>query len=237
MPIAIPTLAVTNTSRPSTLERRLQRRDDPLGGVDGRRRARDLFDQDRELVASHPRDGVAGRERLAEANPDAAQQRVTGGVTQRVVDALEVVQVEKEDGDLRPSLLAAQDERVLDAVREQRAVREPGERVVEGLVAELLLRLAPSRDVEEVALEDELASVRDDARLVLHPQVATVPRAKAVLDEERLARRVRAVMCGENALAILRVQQLHEEVVVLDPLDGRSSRAWARSAGSYRRSS
>ena len=158
-------------------------------------------------------------------------------MTQRVVDALEVVQVEEEDGDLRPSLLAAQDERVLDAVREQRAVREPGERVVEGLVAELLLSLAPSRDVEEVALEDELASVRDDASLVLHPQVATVPRAKAVLDEERLARRVRAVMRGENALAILRVEQLHEEVVVLDPLDGRSSRAWTRSAGSYRRSS
>jgi len=56
---------------------------------------------------------------------------------------------------------------VLDAVREQRTIREPGERVVEGLVAELLLRLASGCDVEEVALEDELASVGDDASLVL----------------------------------------------------------------------
>ncbi len=62
-------------------------------------------------------------------------------MAERVVDALEVVEVEEEDGHLRARQLAAKDERVLDAVREERTVREPRQCVVERLVAELLLGL------------------------------------------------------------------------------------------------
>ena len=62
-----------------------------------------------------------------------------------VVDRLEVVEVHEQHGDgLLVARLALQ--RVLDAVPEQRAVGETGDRVVEGLMCELLLeRLALAR--------------------------------------------------------------------------------------------
>ena len=70
-------------------------------------------------------------------------------MTESVVDRLEVVEVEEEDR----GVAGAHDQRVLDAVREERPVREPGQGVMEGLMAKLLLGLPSRRDVEEVPLE------------------------------------------------------------------------------------
>jgi hypothetical protein len=140
-------------------------------------------------------------------------------MAERVVDALEVVEVEEEHGHLRPHKLAPEDERMLDAVREERAVREPGQGVVEGLVAKLFLGVMARRDVEEVSLEHRAVRIGHDAGLVLDPEPAAVARAESILDEERLAGRMRALVRGENALAVLRMQDLDEQVVVLDPLD------------------
>ena len=238
VPSAIPTLALTKTSRPSSSNGVCSAATIRSAASTADRGAGDLLDQHGELVPSQPRDREAGRERIAEPHADAAQERVAGGVPERVVDALEVVEVEEEHCDLRTRLLAAEDERVLDAVREQRAVREPRQRVVERLVAELLLGLPSRGDVEQVALEHRARSPsRHDAGLVLHPQVATVARAQSVLDEQRLARRVRPLMSSENALSVLRMQELDEEIVVLRPTRRRCSRASARSAGSCRGSS
>ena len=130
-------------------------------------------------------------------------------MAETVVDGLEVVEVEEEHG----GVARTHDERVLDAVGEERPVREPGQRVVEGLVAELLLGLPARGDVEEVSLEDRLAAVRvvDDARLVVNPHDASVPGVKAVLDVERLARCVRSLVRGEHSLAIVGMQELDEE--------------------------
>src|SRR5262245_42762587 len=137
---------------------------------------------------------------------------------ERVVDALEVVEVEEEHRDVRPRALAAEDERVLDAVREERTVREARKRVVERLVPELLLGFLARGDVEQVALQDVLVAVADDPRFVLHPEIAAASGAEPVLDKERLAGRVRSLVRSEDAFAILGMEQLHEEVVVLGPL-------------------
>ena len=193
-----------------------------LGGIDGSRDASNLLDEDRELVASEPRDRVARRQRIPQSSADTAQERIARDMTEAVVHGLEVVEVEEQHRDSSRALLA-EDERMLDAVREERPVREPGERVVERLVAQLLLGLPASRDVEQVALENGLAVVRDDARLVLHPHDAAVARVQPVLDEERLAGRVRPLVRGQHALAILRMEELDEEVAVLDPLVDRVS--------------
>ena len=78
----------------------------------------DVEREDRELVAAQPRDGVAVAQGVAQPLAADLQQAVAGGVAERVVDALEVVEVEEGDDGGR-----AADERVGDALLEQRAVR------------------------------------------------------------------------------------------------------------------
>ena len=70
-------------------------------------------------------------------------------VTERVVDNLEVVEVQEQHGE-RLAVLAPPPERVLDAIAEQRPVREVGNRIVEGLIGELLLELLALGDVAQV---------------------------------------------------------------------------------------
>ena len=59
-----------------------------------------------------------------------------------VVDDLEAVEVEEQHA-RRPRAPAEAEERLAEAVEEQRAVRQPGQRVVEGLVLESVLRRGP----------------------------------------------------------------------------------------------
>src|SRR4051812_8310659 len=106
-------------------------RDRPLPRVgdaprDGDRLAlgRDLAADD-ELVAAEARDGVRAADHLLEAGAEGDEQVVAGLVAERVVDRLELVDVEQEDRDERAGALGA-GERVLDAVVEERAVREAG---------------------------------------------------------------------------------------------------------------
>ena len=83
--------------------------------------------------------------RRARAQPrgDRHEQAVAGGVAEAVVDGLEVVEVDEQHRQ-RPAEAAACAQRVLDAVEEQGAVGEAGQRVVERLVAQLVLeRLRP----------------------------------------------------------------------------------------------
>jgi hypothetical protein len=54
--------------------------------------------QDGELVAAHPGQEIAGPERLLEPRSDEAEQVVADAVPEAVVDLLEPVQVEHEDG-------------------------------------------------------------------------------------------------------------------------------------------
>ena len=76
-----------------------------------------------------------GRSSAAQARADRAQQLVAGVVAERVVDDLEVVEVEEEQREAAaPRRRRA--ERVAEAVEQQRAVREAGERVVQRVVAD-----------------------------------------------------------------------------------------------------
>jgi hypothetical protein len=67
-------------------------------------------------------------------------------VAQRVVDDLEAVEVEKDDG--HPALAPARAaQRLAEAVEEQRAIGQPGEPVVQGAVGELQLGALALGDV------------------------------------------------------------------------------------------
>ncbi len=88
--------------------------------------------EDGELVAAEAGDGVAGAQCVAQAVAGDLQQAVARGVAERVVDPLEVVEV--EEGDDR---VLAGGERLGDALLEQRPVREPRQRILEGEAAQL----------------------------------------------------------------------------------------------------
>ena len=94
---AMPMLAVTRAPgpRPGTTRRTRQ---DP--GRDRERVAqpRVVVEQDRELVAAQPRGDVAGPDARPDPVRDRDEQPVARRVAQRVVDVLEVVEVEEQHG-------------------------------------------------------------------------------------------------------------------------------------------
>ena len=149
-------------------------------------------------------------DRGADPLGDGDQQPVPDAVAEAVVDVLEVVEVEEQHGERLGGAVAAA-QRVGEPVAEQLAVGEPGERVVERLVAELLLeRLAVGdvadgehpalhgrvgHQVGERALEHQVAAVRvpgaQDDRLVAlagggeHPDEHRYVAGEQLVDEAR----------------------------------------------------
>ena len=101
--IAIPTLTPDDDRPALELDRSPQLGRQALGGRNGVVDAVDAIEQHRELVAALSRRDVAGPDRADESVGDFDQQPVAGAVTQRVVDDLEVVEVEEQEGDLRPA--------------------------------------------------------------------------------------------------------------------------------------
>ncbi len=91
---------------------------------------------DGELVAAEPRDGVRPAQDLLEAPAQLGEQAVAALVTERVVDLLEAVEVDEQDGHAA-SELPGLGEGLLGAVPEERSVRQSGEIVMERLVLDL----------------------------------------------------------------------------------------------------
>ena len=122
---------------------------DALGDLERLLVGLDLGQHD-ELVAAQARHGVGGAHDLGQARADLDQQLVAGLVAERVVDRLEAVDVEQQHGHAEAEARGAA-EGVLDAVEEQRAVGQAGERVVQRLVAHDRLRaLAVERRGQQV---------------------------------------------------------------------------------------
>ena len=91
-----------------------------------------MRDEDREFVAAEPRGGVGSAHALADALGRLDQQPVAGQVAEAVVDELELVDVEEEHGDLAVGALGSR-ERVIEAIDEERAVRQSREGIGQGL--------------------------------------------------------------------------------------------------------
>src|SRR5207244_8712862 len=111
--------------------------------------------------AAEPRDRVLGAQGGLQAAADRDQQPVTGLVTEGVVDRLEGVEVEEQDG-YRLVAPGHAVESVLEAVSEERAVRQLRERVVEGLMAQLAESLVLGR--AEYRVLDHQRSFQRDLR-------------------------------------------------------------------------
>ena len=139
--------------------------------------------------------------RTAQPLGDGDEQVVADRVAERVVDGLEVVDVDEQHGDRR----LGQRERLLDAVDEQRAVREAGERVVVGLVLELALELAqlPHRLLEAVVLERDRGV---GGERLEQPQVGVGERAHDA-----------GAVCEQHRADHARLPRQHREHRVGDP--------------------
>ena len=94
----------------------------------------EVVEQDGELVAAEARHGIArAHGRLQPAgHPD--EQLVAGHVAEAVVDDLEAVEIEEEDGEPVGRVPFGAPERELQVIHEQGAVRQSRQPVVEGVV-------------------------------------------------------------------------------------------------------
>ena len=137
-------------------ERRLQAVQDALGDDRGLARVADVVEQERELVAGEPGDGVVRPQRGLQPSRHRLQQLVAARVAEAVVDDLEAVEVEEQHGRAALGVMAlGAPDRLVQAVQEQDAVGQAGERVVERVVLQAALGLAAVGDVGDRA---------DDAR-------------------------------------------------------------------------
>ena len=103
----------------------------------GRGRAGDVREQDPELVAAEAGHGVGLAQHAVQARAHLPQEEIARVMAQGVVDLLEPVEVDQEEGGVVPVARARQD-RLVRAVAEEAAVREGGQRVVAGVVRRAL---------------------------------------------------------------------------------------------------
>ena len=159
--------------------------------------ARDAGQQDGELVAAEAGHDVGRTQHAAQPLGDAAEQAIAGAVAERVVDDLEVVEVDEQHGDA-----PAGAQRAAEALHEQLAIGQAGERVVVGLPGELLLGGPALGDVDAVAdprLRTAVAA--GEQRVVPQP-----PRARVGVAQLDLA-----AVGGERAAAeVARVDEVRE---------------------------
>ena len=101
-------------------------------------RALKAGEQHHEFVAAQSRDGVFDAHAGLQACRDDFQHRIAHRMAQRIVDVLEVVKVQKQQGAAQV-LPGEQGTLLAQAVHEQGAVGQVGQRVVVGQVADLRL--------------------------------------------------------------------------------------------------
>ena len=135
-----------------------------------------LRHQDGELIAAEPRRGIALTQDALDAGGDILQQPVADGVTERVVDQLEVVEVDAQRAD-ETAGAAALHQRVGHALPEQHAIGQIGEPVVVRHVRDARLGRLALGDVDDGDQHSRGAFVLELAREHDHLDDAAVAGA------------------------------------------------------------
>ncbi len=197
--------------------RRAQRGQQPLRDLQRLAAAGHAVQQHHEFVAAEAADDIGVADRLAQALRHELEQRVAGLVAERVVDGLEAVEVDEQHRD-RLAGAGRLQHRLAQPLLRDAAVRQAGQQVVVGEVADLLFRGLAVADVQ--AAEDV---VPDRAGGIAHrgQHRPGGERAAATLVHQHLAAPPAAALGGRPGLARLRHRQLadlHEAELLVQHL-------------------
>ena len=181
----------------------------------------DAGQDDGEFVAADPRHGIDLANAIAQARRNRLEQLVADLVPERVVDALEVVEIEVEHRQaLVPRQLA---ERVCQAVAQQHAVGQIGQCVVARHVRDLLLGAATFGNVlmrgHPAAARHGMIQDRDGAAVGQLYQLAI---GLALGDDSHQILDVAVRVIREHTVVPAMEQQLPQQAAGLDDL-GRQS--------------
>ena len=121
------------------VERLLQDRQQALAQPRRTRRRLDVGLDDRELVRPHAGQRVGLAQGGEQARAHVAQQKVARGIAERVVDRLEVGQIQAKHR-RHPVAAPPAGQRRVQPLEEDAAVRQAGQRIVAHQVVDLLLR-------------------------------------------------------------------------------------------------
>ena len=146
-------------------------------------RVEHLGQEQGEFVATEPRRGIGAAQALVQAVRDLDEHRVAGRVSVLGVDPPEVLEVDGDDAH-DVAFGVALEQRALDAVDEEDAVGELGERVVKGAIGELALERGEpqQRIVQAAAFDGQGDQVREvlevaDRRSGIHDDPTRASRA------------------------------------------------------------
>ena len=152
--------------------------------------APDSVHEEQELVPAHARHRVIRADAAPEAVGRLHEKLVARRVSERVVDALEVVEVEEHDRERLAAPLRVED-RERKPVVEENPIRQIGERVVVRLVPALLLGAFAVGDVDEAAFHHRFAPTLglEEALVREHPHGRAVAafQVELEIDEHALA--------------------------------------------------
>ena len=175
-PSAIPMLAVIVRGTPSIpfeTERLVQHGLEALGDELGAGRQRHAFGEHDELVTAEAADGVAVAQHAGETGGHCPQELVARLVPQGVVDVLEVVEVHEQGGH-RSVLTPSACQHLLGSVEDECTVRQSGERVVEGLMPDLVEQ--PGIAEGDAHLAGEAVEPLEEVEVVVQPFGCCLPR-------------------------------------------------------------
>ena len=192
-------------------DRRGQLLVDPLGHAGGVGLGVDGVEQHGELVAAQARQRVARPQAALEPARGPDQQLVAGLVAHAVIDRLEAIEIEVEQREQRIAQGAPRAvKQVLQAIEEQRAVRQRRQRIVERPPLKLLLRLLALADVARDAerADDVPLAIAQRQLRRRHPALVAVWPRLLLLDVDQrftgaddlllVAQRLRRVLVGEE---------------------------------------
>jgi len=140
----------------------------------------ELAGDNRELVAAEAGDRVAVAQTIGQPRGDGLQHAVTDIVAQRVVQCLEMVQIEKQHGAVLPGACAGGDG-VMEAIHQQAPVGQMRERVVEREEFDLRLGTLAIRDVAEVDRQALRGGIGIDLEPAFAAWVVVFERGCAIL--------------------------------------------------------
>ena len=119
--------------------------------------------QDCEFIAAEPCDGIRRLRAGAKPLRDRSEQLVSGTVTKRIVDRLELIEIEHENS--KPIFgIAGSRGGLLEPLQKQKPVREPGQSVLPGLQLQLLTRSLESHSIADAQRHDDKDQERYDRR-------------------------------------------------------------------------